>query len=68
KSPNALSQKAQIYISAGIYETDMQEDALQLYQQLQAFNDVSFHCFAGGHDPVNWRPDLLKALQVFLSL
>jgi len=68
KSPNALSQKAQIYISAGIYETDMQEDALQLYQQLQAFNDVSFDCFAGGHDPVNWRPDLLKALQVFLSL
>jgi enterochelin esterase family protein len=66
--PNTLSQKTQIYISAGFYETDMQEDSFQLYQQLQAFNQVSFHRFVGGHDPVNWRSDLIKALQVFLSL
>lgn len=41
----------------------MRDDALQLYQQLQSFNQVSFHTFQGGHDAVNWRTDLLKALQ-----
>ncbi len=46
----------------------MRDDALQLYQQLQSFNQVSFHTFQGGHDAVNWRTDLLKALQKTLSL
>lgn len=63
-----LSKTTQIYISAGTYETDMRDDALQLYQQLQSFNQVSFHIFQGGHDAVNWRTDLLKALQQTLSL
>ncbi|EXS22532.1 MULTISPECIES: enterochelin esterase [Acinetobacter] len=63
-----LSKTTQIYISAGTYETDMRDDALQLYQQLQSFNQVSFHSFSGGHDAVNWRTDLLKALQKILSL
>lgn len=63
-----LSKTTQIYISAGMYETDMRDDALQLYQQLQSFNQVSFHSFSGGHDAVNWRTDLLKALQKTLSL
>ncbi len=63
-----LSKTTQIYISAGTYETDMRDDALQLYQQLQSFNQVSFHTFQGGHDAVNWRTDLLKALQKTLSL
>lgn len=63
-----LSKTTQIYISAGTYETDMRDDALQLYQQLQSFNQVSFHSFSGGHDAVNWRTDLLKALQQTLSL
>ncbi len=63
-----LSKTTQIYISAGTYETDMRDDALQLYQQLQSFNQVSFHSFPGGHDAVNWRTDLLKALQKTLSL
>ena len=63
-----LSKTTQIYISAGTYETDMRDDAYQLYQQLQSFNQVSFHSFSGGHDAVNWRTDLLKALQKILSL
>lgn len=63
-----LSKTTRIYISAGTYETDMRDDALQLYQQLQSFNQVSFHTFQGGHDAVNWRTDLLKALQKTLSL
>lgn len=63
-----LSKTTQIYISAGTYETDMRDDACQLYQQLQSFNQVSFHSFSGGHDAVNWRSDLLKALQKTLSL
>ncbi len=63
-----LSKTTQIYISAGTYENDMRDDALQLYQQLQSFNQVSFHSFSGGHDAVNWRTDLLKALQKILSL
>ncbi|QNX89241.1 enterochelin esterase [Acinetobacter seifertii] len=63
-----LSKTTQIYISAGTYETDMRDDALQLYQQLQSFNQVSFQTFLGGHDAVNWRTDLLKALQQTLSL
>ncbi|MCG9481242.1 enterochelin esterase [Acinetobacter pittii] len=63
-----LSKTTRIYISAGTYETDMRDDALQLYQQLQSFNQVSFHSFSGGHDAVNWRTDLLKALQKTLSL
>ncbi|WP_224991877.1 enterochelin esterase [Acinetobacter pittii] len=63
-----LSKTTQIYISAGTYETDMRDNALQLYQQLQSFNQVSFHSFSGGHDAVNWRTDLLKALQKILSL
>lgn len=63
-----LSKTTRIYISAGTYETDMRDDALQLYQQLQSFNQVSFHTFQGGHDVVNWRTDLLKALQKTLSL
>ncbi len=63
-----LSKTTRIYISAGTYETDMRDDALQLYQQLQSFNQVSFHSFSGGHDAVNWRTDLLKALQKILSL
>ncbi|WP_336975856.1 enterochelin esterase [Acinetobacter pittii] len=63
-----LSKTTQIYISAGTYETDMRDDALQLYQQLQSFKQVSFHSFSGGHDAVNWRTDLLKALQKILSL
>ncbi|GLG83209.1 enterochelin esterase [Acinetobacter calcoaceticus] len=63
-----LPKTTQIYISAGTYETDMRDDAHQLYQQLQSFNQVSFHTFLGGHDAVNWRADLLKALQKILSL
>lgn len=63
-----LSKTTRIYISAGTYETDMRDDALQFYQQLQSFNQVSFHTFQGGHDAVNWRTDLLKALQKTLSL
>lgn len=63
-----LSKTTQIYISAGTYETDMRDDALELYQQLQSFKQVSFHSFSGGHDAVNWRTDLLKALQKILSL
>ncbi|MGB9040669.1 MAG: enterochelin esterase, partial [Acinetobacter calcoaceticus] len=46
----------------------MRDDAHQLYQQLQSFNQVSFRTFSGGHDAVNWRADLLKALQKILSL
>ncbi|MBJ9704132.1 enterochelin esterase [Acinetobacter calcoaceticus] len=60
-----LPKTTQIYISAGMYETDMRDDAHQLYQQLQSFNQVSFRTFSGGHDAVNWRADLLKALQKF---
>jgi enterochelin esterase family protein len=63
-----LPKTTQIYISAGTYETDMRDDAHQLYQQLQSFNQVSFRTFSGGHDAVNWRADLLKALQKILSL
>ena len=63
-----LPKTTQIYISAGTYETDMRDDAHQLYQQLQSFNQVSFQTFSGGHDAVNWRADLLKALQKILSL
>jgi len=63
-----LPKTTQIYISAGTHETDMQDDAHQLYQQLQSFNQVSFRTFSGGHDAVNWRADLLKALQKILSL
>ncbi|WP_375038437.1 enterochelin esterase [Acinetobacter sp. RW6] len=63
-----LPKTTQIYISAGMYETDMRDDAHQLYQQLQSFNQVSFRTFSGGHDAVNWRADLLKALQKILSL
>ncbi|KQQ76843.1 enterochelin esterase [Acinetobacter sp. Leaf130] len=63
-----LPKTAQIYISTGTYETDMRDDAHQLYQQLQSFNQVSFRTFSGGHDAVNWRADLLKALQKILSL
>lgn len=63
-----LSKTTRIYISAGTYETDMRDDGLQLYQQLQSFNQVSFHTFQGGHDAVNWRTDLLKVLQQTLSL
>ncbi|MDS7931094.1 enterochelin esterase [Acinetobacter sp. V102_4] len=63
-----LPKTTQIYISAGTYETDMRDDAHQLYQQLQSFNQVNFRTFSGGHDAVNWRADLLKALQKILSL
>lgn len=63
-----LPKTTQIYISTGTYETDMRDDAHQLYQQLQSFNQVSFRTFSGGHDAVNWRADLLKALQKILSL
>lgn len=63
-----LPKTTQIYISAGTYETDMRDDAHQLYQQLQSFNQVSFRTFPGGHDAVNWRADLFKALQKILSL
>lgn len=63
-----LPKTTQIYISAGTCETDMRDDAHQLYQQLQSFNQVSFRTFSGGHDAVNWRADLLKALQKILSL
>ncbi|ENV93198.1 hypothetical protein F937_02597 [Acinetobacter calcoaceticus ANC 3680] len=63
-----LPKTTQIYISAGTCETDMRDGAHQLYQQLQSFNQVSFHTFLGGHDAVNWRADLLKALQKILSL
>jgi enterochelin esterase family protein len=63
-----LPKTTQIYISVGTYETDMRDDAHQLYQQLQSFNQVSFRTFSGGHDAVNWRADLLKALQKILSL
>ncbi|MGE8549892.1 MAG: alpha/beta hydrolase, partial [Acinetobacter calcoaceticus] len=63
-----LPKTTQIYISAGTYETDMRDDAHQLYQQLQSFNQVSFRTFSGGHDAVNWRADLFKALQKILSL
>ncbi|AQZ81832.1 enterochelin esterase [Acinetobacter calcoaceticus] len=65
---HSLPKTTQIYISAGTYETDMRDDAHQLYQQLQSFNQVSFRTFSGGHDAVNWRADLLKALQKILSL
>lgn len=57
-----LQKTTQIYISAGRYETDIWDDAHQLYQQLQSFHQVSFRTFSGGHDAVNWRADLLKAL------
>lgn len=67
-SSHPLPKTTQIYISAGTYETDMRDDAHQLYQQLQSFNQVSFRTFSGGHDAVNWRADLLKALQKILSL
>jgi enterochelin esterase family protein len=63
-----LPKTTQIYISAGTYETDMRDDAHQLYQQLQSFSQVSFRTFPGGHDAVNWRADLFKALQKILSL
>lgn len=63
-----LPKTTQIYISTGTYETDMRDEAHQLYQQLQSFNQVSFRTFSGGHDAVNWRADLLKALQKILSL
>jgi enterochelin esterase family protein len=67
-SSHPLPKTTQIYISVGTYETDMRDDANQLYQQLQSFNQVSFRTFSGGHDAVNWRADLLKALQKILSL
>lgn len=58
----------QIFLSAGLYETDMREDAYQLYGNLEPFLNVNIHAFSGGHDAVNWQHDLISTLQNLLSL
>lgn len=56
-----------ILIRAGRCETDMREDSEQLYAHLNPFVDTQIHTFAGGHDAVNWRHDLIASLQILLS-
>lgn len=56
------------YLRAGSCETDMREDAYQLYTLLgNPHAQVHFAEFTGGHDAVNWRQDLISTLEMILS-
>lgn len=64
----AQSQKrTRLLISAGQCESDMREDSLQLYRELNAQQSVQYQIFAGGHDAVNWQHDLVTGLRNLLS-
>lgn len=56
-----------IFISTGAYETDMREDSQSLYARFRSFPFTQIHTFAGGHDAVNWKDDLVNTLQSLIS-
>lgn len=67
-----LTSDQQFFISAGMAETDMREDALNVFHALKAKpyhkpNQIHGQLFSGGHDAVNWRTDFLSTLKHILS-
>lgn len=64
-------QSNHIELHAGSHETDMRQDACDLYTQSQhaetGFSPLHLHIFNGGHDVVHWRDDLSHTLHKLLN-
>ncbi|MEB6478863.1 enterochelin esterase [Acinetobacter vivianii] len=62
-----IPNETQIFIRTGAYETDMREDSQLLYATLSSVRPTQIHTFAGGHDAINWKYDLVDTLQTLIS-